>query len=385
MQGLQSLINNLVIHIGDPKNGSTSIQKTLAEALWQSGNRSVVLSPNRNEVALGKAMRKNAGPNEKAKRFPELADWARSADADYGVVSSEFLTRAKPREFKEALDQYLPEFSENCRIVAYVRPHADRFVSTYAQRVKMGLFVQDMAPLFDTMGADRFLTYHKRFTRWRSVFGERFVLRPFVREGLRDQDVVSDFLHIVLEGEPFTLQQADNANQSLGVRQIAGMRVFQNTLITEGVPKVLRTIIGGAVGYSVGHVPGAKDEKLALDRSLMEQVDRRFRADARQTDDTFFDSPWLENALDRSLEKARPEPQSTQPLDHLTSGKIKEIEQIAKDCVTRAEGTPKIWRAVNSVLRGYVDPQEAENLNANQRHARDRAVVLCEQAARLIA
>lgn len=258
-------------------------------------------------------------------------------------------------------------------------------MSTYAHWVKMGLFVQDMAPLFDTMGAEKSLTYHKRFTRWKSVFGDRFILRPFVREGLRDQDVVSDFMHIVLEGEPFSLHQNNNVNQSLGVRQVAGMRVFQKTLIEQGIPKVLRTTIGGAVGYSVGHVPNRKDEKLELDQSLMEQVDRRFRADAQQTDSTFFNTPWLENALDRSLAKARPEPQSTRPQDHLTPERIKEIEQVAKHCVADAEGTPKVWRGVNSVLRGYVDPQEAENLNAKQRHTRDRAVVLCEQAAHLIA
>ncbi|GGA07139.1 hypothetical protein [Neptunicoccus cionae] len=221
------MIKNLVIHIGDPKNGSSSIQDAVARGLWKCEAKTIAQSHFRNEVGLAKSVRRKASIEMREKRFSALSEWALNTEADYGVVSSEFFSQVRPEIFKEVLTEYLPEFVENMRILAYVRPHADRFVSTYAQRVKNGMFVRDMAPLLNTLSTDSALNYHSRFSDWKDSFGERLTVRPFIRDALNDNDVVSDFFHFVLEGTPFALRDPGITNRSLNVSQIAAMRVFR--------------------------------------------------------------------------------------------------------------------------------------------------------------
>lgn len=379
------MIKNLVVHIGDPKNGSSSIQNALAKGLWKCDSRTIEMSPNRNEVNLAKSLRKTGDIEVRDSRFATLADWARNSDADFGIVSSEFFSQIQPERLREALEKHLPELLSDIRIVAYVRPHAERFVSTYAQRVKTGLYVRDMRPLLTALSTDLALNYHPRFSSWKNVFGDAFTLRPFVRDALQNNDVVADFFHFILEGEPFTLQDPGVANRSLGVQQIAAMRAFQKTLIRQEVSKNVRAVLGGAIGHCVGEISIGKVEKLYLDKSMLGKVEAYFRKDARDTDSAFFDSPWLENAMDRTLAKAVDEVQSTRSRDHHDLKKIAEIENLAVSCATVIGNRPKIWRAANNVLRGYEAEAERITLTDQEKLAQEKAITLCREAARLIA
>ncbi|WP_069301306.1 hypothetical protein [Neptunicoccus sediminis] len=379
------MLSNLVIHIGDPKNGSSSIQNSLAQGLWQCDSRTIQMSNLRNEVALAKSLRRKGDADNRNARFAELAEWARASEADYGVVSSEFFSQIQPEALAEALDEHLPEYAGKVRILAYVRPHAERFVSTYAQRVKTGLFVRDMPLLLSGLSSDLSLNYHRRFSAWKAVFGEKFSLRPFVRDALNNNDVVYDFFNFVLEGAHFSLKDPGVANRSLGLQQIAAMRAFQKTLIRHKVSRNVRAVMGGAIAHCVGEITSAEGEKLTLDRALLEKVDEFFRDDARKTDSTFFNTPWLESSLDKSMTKAISEPKSTRPRDQLSPEQIQEVEYLAVRCATVIDDNPKIWRAANNVLRGYEAEAERIPLNENEKLAQEKAIVLCRETSRLIA
>ncbi|GGA07145.1 hypothetical protein [Neptunicoccus cionae] len=117
----------------------------------------------------------------------------------------------------------------------------------------------------------------------------------------------------------------------------------------------------------------------------MIKLEKLFRNDAKLMDKSFFDEPWLENALDRSLEKTLPEPQSTKPRDHLSAERIRKIEKLASRVASEIDHTPRVWQAVNGILRGYGTETELQSLGDKQKIPRDRAIILVEKAAQLIA
>ena len=56
------------------------------------------------------------------------------------------------------------------------------FLSAYMQRTKAGMFQGDMETFFARTQGENLLHYAPRFDRWRDVFGDRFTLRPMIRE-----------------------------------------------------------------------------------------------------------------------------------------------------------------------------------------------------------
>lgn len=379
------MIENLVFHIGDPKNGSSSIQSVLFDQLWTCESRSLAPPTDKNAIPLANSLKSDRTEDQRAQLFGETARWAADSDADYGVISSEYFFRMDPAVLKQALRDYLPAHAESTRIIAYARPHAERFVSTYAQRVKSGAFNLGMPRFLTVMKNSKPLNYYRRFSKWRAVFGDNFTLRPFTRSAMIGQDVVTDFFHHVLEGAPFTLQDLKQANQALYVKEIAGMRAFQGVLIKQETPRNLCAVVGGIIGRSIAEIPGRSGTKLALDHAAALDLAANLRHDAVQIDADFFKEPLFQQSLDAAIEKAIPDPQSTQPKDHFSAGELKEIRALAKQVSMLIEENPQMWRTTSRMMRGTMDQAALDGLEQSNLHAGKTAVDLSTEIARLIA
>lgn len=132
------MVKSIVFHLGGPKTGSTSIQETLAAGNWDCKDVSLLYPANVHHIALAKTLRPNA-PNEvRDKQFKKIAARIETSNKDIAVISAEYFERADPVALKAAVEKYMPQYAKTARYISYVRPHADRLVSAFAERVKAG-------------------------------------------------------------------------------------------------------------------------------------------------------------------------------------------------------------------------------------------------------
>lgn len=343
------MLDTLVFHIGDPKNGSSSIQQAMQSGACHCPTVSWLPQREMNASALANCLKPSKGDaveraQTQAELFGEKAAWARNGTADLGVISAEFFSTVRPKVLLAALAEYLPDYADTTRIIAYVRPHAGRVLSGYGQRVKTGTFTGTLADFVVSLPDRSHLAYAPRFARWKDSFGDRFTLRPFLRGELRDGDVVADFFHQVLQGAAFTLDPVPSTNEALTLPELTAMRRVQDRFITAELPGFLRLSLGGALGRLLTDRDGRYPGKLALDRAAALRIRMEFLEDARALDAQFFDRPLMQQAIEGAVETAIPEAQSLEGTDYYPAAHLTQLEQLADDIARLVKQRPRAWR-----------------------------------------
>jgi hypothetical protein len=90
------MVKSLVLHIGDPKTGSSSIQEVLRAGLFQSPEVKVDSPGQLNSFPLANALSDKGQLQFREPRYKKLAEWLASSDADVGVISAEQFFRVDP-------------------------------------------------------------------------------------------------------------------------------------------------------------------------------------------------------------------------------------------------------------------------------------------------
>lgn len=225
------------------------------------------------------------------------------------MLSAEHFENVAPGDLDRALRTHLPEYRDRLRLVSYVRPHADRFLSSFTEVAKLG---QDVLPI------DRFLarslrrgmlSYAPRLARWRAVFGESFHVRPFLRERLEGGDAVRDFLGFIAgPGAEIRLEQGFRSNESLSLEDLALMIHLQRRVAEAlaGRPELhhrVRHALGWHMAPLLNQQPGAVRTPPRLHRELALRIQDACRGDAAETDRQWFGGdPLLATALERAPE-----------------------------------------------------------------------------------
>ena len=354
------MVREIVFHLGDCKTGTTSVQSVLAAGAWHSAAAQICYPARFNHIPLAKTLSVDSEKPFRDKRFQALRKDFDSSDADIGVVSAEHFEFVDPKALKAAIEEHLPAYAGRIRLVAYVRPHADRLVSTFAERSKKGLFQKPLAAMHKKLAEDGLLFYTPRFQAWRASFGEAFTLRPFLRDALYRGDVVQDFFRFALSGADFTLTQPSQQNESLSVADVAMMRRLHNRIRhLGGGGKPLRQAqqaLGWYLSDILAALPAVEGaEKPRLHRSLAHQVVETYKADAALLDEQFFDGqPLMQQALAAAPEKAVEAPQSFRAVDHFSAAELRQIEAWAQ-LITRmilADGDHFMWAVRPEAQRG---------------------------------
>lgn len=379
------MIKNLVFHIGDPKNGSSSIQRALQTRAWQCDTVSVAPQKELNASALANSLIPARSPGKYQAQFSKKKKWVENTDADLGIISAEFFSGAEPEALLAALHEFMPVQADAARIIAYVRPHAGRALSGYAQRVKTGAYKGTLTKFVKTLEGRTILNYHARFDKWQKVFGDRFTLRPFVREQMRDGDVVSDFFHEALQGETFTLVTPETSNESLSLAEIAAMRVVQTQWMGAEVPKFLRLSLGAAIGRELGAFPDRSKTKLQLDRMNAARIRDLYREDAAQLDAQFFAEPLMERALIRAIEEAPPEIQSLDAAEYYDPADIERMGQISGEITVLVKEMPHAWRQDYHVKKGQVTGDDIKKVSRKRQKNATQVWELLQQMADVLA
>lgn len=336
------MVDDIVFHLGDCKAGSTSIQLTLAYKAWEAKGVSVLYSTKINHIPLARSIYRPKEAKFQKERFNDLNKQLTESNAQYAVVSAEDFEFTDPVALRTAIHKHLPNFVDKIRLISYVRPHADKLVSAYAERVKKGNFFRTMDVMHDIFQKKERLYYAPRFLKWREVFGNQFTLHPMIREKLYKRDVVEDFFNYLLEGQPYSITNEVVANSSLSVEDLAMMRTIHRR-IHKNNPNL--SAQQQSFGWNYAPILAAcattEKTKLQLHKALAEEVAKVYRDDAEQLDAEFFEGTPMLDALNGAVVKAVDKPQSLLAKDYYKGRELKHIHAFSEMLQRLMEADPR--------------------------------------------
>ena len=230
---------NIVLHIGSPKTGSSSIQKffssnqeTLARAGVIYPQIETFMSEEKvtRQVGFRFAMCVGAGhPEGLAQRFSinsnqDLEGFSKNYLEEFlalirnnkkknmMIISDEALFLYSNEKMVSNAHDFIRRHFDDVKIIGYLRNHRDYFRSFYSQRIKMGGTESFQEYVHANVRDDNFSS---KLSHWRNNFGSGAVqLIPFRSETLKGQDVVTDFLERIglseISSPPIKLNQSLN-------------------------------------------------------------------------------------------------------------------------------------------------------------------------------
>lgn len=314
-------MTKVVFHLGDRKTGSTAIQTTLASGSFSVKGVSLLypVAYRLQHLMLAKSLSDAAFASNAEARFTEVNNEILEKKPDFAVISAEDFEDVEPKALKQAIEKYMPLFAESARFIAYVRPHAERTASSFAERSKIGVFSGTMAQMHSRALRGKHFIYMPRFQKWKDTFGPQFELRPMVRELLQQQNVVADLFTYVLGDHTFELHPMPFGNEAVSIENLVILRRFQKALRETGEKKgAIQNVMGGALSRRMNAATFRDGTKVQMHRALAEVVARDYAEDARQLDEAFFVGSPMTNALQAAASKALEDEQSVNFEDYFT-------------------------------------------------------------------
>lgn len=322
----------IVFHLGDRKTGSTAIQHALRTQPWAGELPSVAFTARLHHAKLAEAFLPGAAPGKGEAQMQALAAEIDALDAGLVVVSSENFESADPAALAAAVDRVLAPRAGRIRLIAYVRPHIERVVSSWAERVKLGLFQRPLGAYIERTGRNGRFLYHDRLMRWRAAFGPAYTVRPMIRAELYAQCVVHDFLAFAFDSRDFLLTQPVQANESLSLRHLAVLAALHRAFgQMQDAPDVkLRAAIGRNFALRLAAVPVGDSPKPAVPRARVAELQDYYRDDAARIDAGFFAGEPMTRALQAAAAKAVEEEQSLRLPDNFPANGVRHVQALAE-------------------------------------------------------
>ena len=176
----------LIVHIGDHKTGSTSIQNAFATGRVHLDGVPLHYPAELNHNYLVKTVPSKTGQDRprlqlRPREVSKLADAVRRAKEEVCLISAENFEGLAPEDFARMLDGHFRKLAGELRIIAYVRPHTGRILSNFTEQVKIGRFNGSLESFVERTEKNVRFFYEKRLAAWHRLFGDELVVRPLLR------------------------------------------------------------------------------------------------------------------------------------------------------------------------------------------------------------
>ena len=275
------------IHIGSPKTGTSSIQRTLyhnSEIASAAGLLYPTVQPIHLCVAahfldpertipqgISRGMSDAKVRKQTAVQMAKLETQIASSDAETLVLSAEHLNFLSLDGVKR-LKTWIDQFAEQSRVVCYVRHPVSQAASRVQQRVKIRALTLDQA--MDPLDYYRF---GEELPAWVDTFGlDNVIVKPFERSTLKNGDAVDDFLELAgYQGNLDELQRVDT-NPSLSAPALMIADHLAQIIPRSKLPKLKTKFL-----YAI------RGPKFSLTKSQIETVLTEAASDLTYLKDTF--------------------------------------------------------------------------------------------------
>lgn len=337
------MVDRIIIHLGDSKCGSTSLQRTLRS----SGCREICFYPgvglNHNGLAQSLSRPRHKG---KAKdRFE--ADWRQiqACGQPIAVVSAEQFQAVDPSLLHAAVKAYWPDALAKIEFALYLRPHVSKLRAMYSERAKFGAKVGSLEDYAAQIMQTKKLDYAPRLEKWRAL-DRKLTIRAFVPGALHEGDVVKDFFSVFLHRQP-PPDFRDFANRSLTLVQIELLKRLPELMcefaFAERLPNEMPRLIALEIRSSG---IGCAGSGVRFNQVSLEALRQRYAQDAAEVDQRFFECGWFTRAL--KAEDANDEAMSPHP----SQSDIERFEEIARSHLHEFSVSPDQWvQKARSALR----------------------------------
>ena len=155
---------------------------------------------------------------------------------------------------------------------------------------------------------------------------------------------MADFVNVAVSGAAFEMQAVAQANATLPVEALSGLRHVQMILQDRQFSAGTRHCVGSQVNRLCGSVP-MKGTKLRLSARLYDIIDQASREDAAMMDATFFGKPVLTQALDQAGQDTVESNADTDSRLYFPTEVLARLDQTATRLAAHLAQQPDIWEA----------------------------------------
>lgn len=238
----------IILHIGTPKTGSSSIQVMLSE------NNKAFLSQGLHVFnAVWRKQTDNflaSFREEVHSKLGEFSLYSQSlgktalADLSAVIVSSErFSSRLSDPSHLAELKEFLEGYADQVRIICFVRDQAELAFSHYSQELKFGNALR-LDEYLNKIDSESLLFNHWKLANlWSSVFGkDKIVFRTYDKSNSIHSDVRSDFLDCLTKSGVQIKRnelrfREDRNNESLSLFSASAVRAVNDFDKSQGKAK----------------------------------------------------------------------------------------------------------------------------------------------------
>lgn len=329
-------IKRLILHIGTPKTGSTSIQESLGnsrDALLQHNihypsNRPfnhifsfipIFLDDPDTSFVFTIQLKSDEDKDTKIQGYRET--WIKeieSCEKDNFIISAEdftfsYFTEDSVKRLKSFVEQYFEEVT----IIAYVR-HYDQLISSQIQQeVMIGYIPASIGELVqEFLNCPPTISYQESLRKWINVFGsENLIVRPFDPLAFQNGNLLADFFHTLgLPADDISIPEI-MSNVSLGKHAVVFLQKY-NQIYPLYVNDSINTERGMAKkrypGYLYRNIAG---EKFKLELVYTPEQAQRFNEEIDYVNQFFDDGYQFRHVIPESGEVRIPNEEDEIPIE----------------------------------------------------------------------
>ena len=307
------MVKRIVIHLGDCKTGSTSIQSILSSKAWKSPpfiDTRIEYPCVFNHLRLFKSLNSKHFAHNKEKIFSNIRNKFNNSKANVGVLSAEQFEFLDPAILDQALKTYLPSFYDDILLIAYVRPHTQRLLASYTERIKKGSFRGSLDQFYQILKNGQILNYSLRIEQWKNIFGDKYHVKPFSSSVLRQKDVVSDFFYFIFGHDNYHFLEPTRRNESVSIEDLAVLRHVQSMLLQDNLSSKGNARLGSILAQNMAQEYPSTITKLKLHDAIARDMMENYFEDATLVDSKYLNLPILEKSLYADCNNAVLQPQS---------------------------------------------------------------------------